>query len=47
VKGLEAANPRHEPFHPEVIALDALLQVFGDVIPKGARCDSRVFPPVG
>src|SRR3954452_10750817 len=37
VEGLEAANPRHGPLDPEVVALDALLQVLGDVVNRGAR----------
>jgi hypothetical protein len=31
MKGLKAADPRHRPFDPEVIALNALLQVLADV----------------
>ena len=37
VEGLEAANPRHGPLHPKVVALDALLQVLRDVMDRGAR----------
>src|SRR3954465_14028337 len=37
VEGLEAAHPRHGPLDPEVIALDPLLQVLGDVMHRGAR----------
>src|SRR3982751_492053 len=37
VKGLEAADPRHGPLDPEVIALDPLLQVFGDVMDRHTR----------
>src|SRR4051794_16422901 len=33
VEGLKAANPRHRPLDSEVIALDPLLQVLGDVMP--------------
>jgi hypothetical protein len=29
VEGLKAADPRHGPLHPEVVALDPLLQVLG------------------
>src|SRR5215213_2429900 len=37
VEGLEAPNPRHGPLDPKVVTLDALLQVFGDVMHRGAR----------
>src|SRR3954468_22783322 len=37
VEGLEAANPRHGPLDPEVVALDPLLQVLGDVMDRRAR----------
>src|SRR5215207_3400004 len=37
VEGLEAAHPRHGPFDPEVIALDPLLQVLGDIMHRRAR----------
>src|SRR5215207_2325522 len=37
VEGLEAAHPRHGPLDPEVIALDPLLQVLGDVMHRRAR----------
>src|SRR4051795_3109032 len=37
VEGLKAAHPRHGPLDPEVIALDALLQVLGHVVNRGAR----------
>src|SRR5215213_1157950 len=37
VEGLEAANPRHGPLDPKVIALDPLLQVLGDVMHRRAR----------
>src|SRR3982751_4411501 len=37
VEGLEAAHPRHRPLDPEVVALDPLLQVLGDVMHRGAR----------
>src|SRR4051812_10665707 len=43
VEGLEAADPRHGPLDPEVIALDPLLQVLGDVMHRGAR-QQAVFP---
>src|SRR4051812_17391023 len=43
VKGLEAANPRHGPLDPEVIALDPLLEMFGDVMRRRAR-QEPVFP---
>ena len=43
VEGLEAAHPRHGPLDPEVIALDPLLQVLGDVMHRGAR-QEPVFP---
>src|SRR3954467_14765309 len=32
VEGAEAADPGHVLLHPEVVALDALLQVLGDVV---------------
>src|SRR5215212_11072090 len=37
VEGLEAANPRHGPLDPEVVALDPLLQVLGDVMHRHTR----------
>src|SRR3954471_14615187 len=37
VEGLEAAHPRHGPLDPEVVTLDPLLQVLGDVMDRGAR----------
>ena len=37
VEGLEAADPRHRSLDPEVIALDPLLQVLGDVVHRRAR----------
>src|SRR4051812_37918757 len=37
VEGLEAAHPRHGPLDPEVIALDPLLEMFGDVMRRRAR----------
>src|SRR3954452_4596916 len=43
VEGLEAAHPRHGPLDPEVIALDPLLQMLGDVMHRGAR-QEPVFP---
>src|SRR3954470_22770708 len=46
VKGLETANPRHGPLDPEVIALDPLLEMFGDVMRRRAR-QQAVFPGCG
>ena len=43
VEGLEAANPRHGPLDPEVVALNPLLQVFGDVVDRHTR-QEPVFP---
>src|SRR5215203_6911219 len=37
VEGLEAANPRHGLLDPEVIAFNPLLEMFGDVMHRGAR----------
>src|SRR3954452_4870323 len=37
VEGLKAANPRHGPLDPEVVTLDPLLQVLGDVVHRRAR----------
>src|SRR3954467_9839015 len=37
VEGLQAAHPRHGPLDPEVVALDPLLQVLGDVMDRRAR----------
>src|SRR3954463_16119231 len=37
VEGLEAANPRHGSLHPEVVALNPLLQVLGDGMHRRAR----------
>src|SRR4051812_229656 len=37
VEGLEAANPRHGPLDPEVIALDPLLQVLRHIVDWRAR----------
>src|SRR4051812_11913245 len=34
VEGLKAADPRHRPLDPEVVALDPLLQVFADVMQR-------------
>src|SRR5689334_3885700 len=34
VEGLEAADPRHRPLDPEMIAFDPLLQVLGDVMQR-------------
>src|SRR4051812_24764232 len=46
MEGLEAADPRHGPLDPEVIALDPLLQVLGHVMHRGARQEA-VFPGCG
>src|SRR4051812_21858200 len=43
VEGLEAAHPRHGPLDPEVVTLDPLLEMFGDVVRRGAR-QEPVFP---
>src|SRR3954464_14582159 len=43
VEGLEAAHPRHGPLDPEVVALDPLLQMLGDVMHRRAR-QEPVFP---
>src|SRR3954452_340285 len=43
VEGLEAAHPRHGPLDPEVIALDPLLEMFGDVMRRRAR-QEPIFP---
>src|SRR3954470_24734979 len=43
VEGLEAAHPRHGPLDPEVIALDPLLEMFGDVMHRRAR-QEPIFP---
>ena len=43
VEGLKAADPRHRPLDPEVIALDPLLQVLGDVMERILR-QEPVFP---
>jgi hypothetical protein len=37
VEGLKAADPRHRPLDPEVVALDPLLQVLGDVMQRFLR----------
>src|SRR3954452_5341212 len=37
VEGLKAADPRHRPLDPEVVALDPLLQVFADVMQRLLR----------
>src|SRR3712207_1324407 len=37
MKELKAADPRHGPLDPKVIALDALLQVLGDVMERILR----------
>src|SRR5215211_1190411 len=36
-EGLKAADPRHVLLHPEVVALDPLLQVLGDGVQGSAR----------
>src|SRR5215212_6522619 len=36
-EGLKAADPRHRPLDPEVIALDPLLQVLADVMQRIVR----------
>src|SRR4051795_9989674 len=43
MKGLEAAHPWHGPLDPKVIALDPLLEMFGDVMHRRAR-QQAVFP---
>src|SRR5215212_3126109 len=43
VEGLKATNPRHGPLDPEVVTLNPLLQVLGDVMHRGAR-QEPVFP---
>src|SRR3954451_19506737 len=43
MEGLEAAHPRHGPLDPEVVTLDALLQVLGDVVHRHTR-QEPVFP---
>src|SRR3954464_3026662 len=43
MEGLEAAHPRHGPLHPKVIALNPLLEMFGDVVDRGAR-QEPLFP---
>src|SRR5205085_8811914 len=35
--GLKAADPRHRPLDPEMVALDPLLQVLGDVMQRILR----------
>src|SRR3954468_15458368 len=37
VEGLQAAHPRHGLLDPEVVALDPLLQVLGDVVDRHTR----------
>src|SRR4051812_19954983 len=37
VEGLKAANPRHRPLNPKMVALDPLLQVLGDVMERILR----------
>src|SRR5215218_150881 len=43
VEGLEAPNPRHGSLGPDVVALDPLVEMFGDVMDRGAR-QEPVFP---
>ena len=43
MKGLKAANPRHRSLDPEMITLDPLLQVLGDVMQRFSR-QEPVFP---
>ena len=43
MEGLKAADPRHGPLGPEVVTLDALLQVLGHVMDRHAR-QEPVFP---
>src|SRR5215210_5098130 len=43
VEGLKAADPRHVLLDPEMVALDPLLQVLGDVMERISRQES-VFP---
>ena len=43
VEGLEAAHPRHGSLHPEVVTLNPLLQMLGDVMHRRAR-QQAVFP---
>src|SRR3954454_11324783 len=43
VEAWEAANPRHGPLDPEVIAFNPLLEMFGDVMHRGTR-QEPVFP---
>jgi len=43
VEGLKAADPRHRPLDPKMIALDPLLQVLGDVMERIAR-QEPLFP---
>src|SRR4051812_22461976 len=42
VEGLEAADPWHGPLDPEVVALDPLLQVLGDVMDRHTRQEPLV-----
>ena len=42
VEGPEAADPRHVLLHPEVVALDALLQVLGHVVDRRAGQQARL-----
>ena len=37
MEGLKAADPRHRPLDPKMIALDPLLQVLGDVMERILR----------
>jgi hypothetical protein len=36
-EGLKAADPRHGPLDPKVVALDALLQVLADIMERVLR----------
>src|SRR4051794_17375561 len=45
VEGLEAPDPRHGPLHPDVIALDPLLEMLGHVMHRRA-CQQAGFPPL-
>ena len=43
MEGLKAPDPRHGSLDPEVVALDPLLKVLGDIVDRGAR-QEPVFP---
>ena len=43
MEGLEAANPGHGSLDPEVVALDPLLQVLGDIV-QGSAGQEASFP---